>query len=985
MTSLDEAYEKFLLIKHEVSANLQNIITEEDAKIQIINRVLTECLGWKFSDIGAERAHDNGFSDYLIAPSGRNSLIVEAKRIGRVEISVADKVVQTSLKLNGPGLIKARHGISQAAAYAQPNGVPVAVLADGEAWIIFKPVIANENFMDKQAFVFPSMDAVVNKFALFYNLIGSEPFSQKLYNLSFDELHNTRTLLSTPLVAAIGHNEIFRQQKSRLAFDLEPVFDSFFSRMTGEDDPDLIIECFVETRESRIAEHSLEKMTARVLGNLSSQTIGLEKELSDYLESAVELDSGESVFIVGPTGSGKSTFIDRFFKKTLSQETRTKCIPVRLNFLEASGNLEPTLAWITDSLIQKFEAALYPVGNPTWDELRGLYFTDYKRQSTGVHAKLYRRDKALFHEKFGEFMADKVEKDREGYLRRLLSDVVHNRDKLPVIVVDNTDEFSAPMKDAIFQYIQALRVHAKHCILIFPITDKSAWSFTKTDIYSIYQSKSFFLPTPPPREVFRRRIDYLKGKLANSDGSAGTQNYLTDRNINVSISNLDGFAHAIEDAFVNDVYAAKILGELSNYNIRRTLRLARRVITSPVFQIEDLIVAYASGSATFNRHAKFINALIKGDYNFYNQNDADAGEIVPVFQVDRKFNQSPMLQLRILALLESTFNGASNVDERHVTMASLSDYLQALGSTEAAIDTAVLYLISNNLIEPFDPSDRSISTTQRLAINFAGRAHLRLATNNQVFFEQMALTTEISDSDVATMIAAAHGARQPIVEKFASIRTLFAQYLLDRDEREMSIPVAGAAYESQRQLTESIRGFLTMVGSDQTTIGSDRQERAEQEEDAYQHHAVLGTVDFYDKQKGFGFVDVHEIGERCYVGSDVVSSSAFGHLDDGDDILCDVGPSSKGPEIVSIHDIQNKPEEVNLVDCSVVRLVDDRYYGFVSVSGRRDDAMFHYSLLDQEQIDQLKLGLRFRAEVRVNSKNGLQQVRRIEHFMEQTI
>jgi len=983
MTTLDEAYEKFLLIRDETHANLENILTEEDAKIQIINRVLTECLGWRFSDIGAERAHENGYSDYLIANAGRNALIIEAKRIGRVEISVADKAVQKNLKLNGPGLVKSFEGISQAASYAQPNGVPVAVLTDGDTWIIFKPVVAGENYLDKQAFVFPSMDAVLAKLPIFYDLLGREPFSRKVYNLSFDELHNTRTLLSSPLVAAIGETEIFRQEKSKLAFDLEPVFDSFFSRMTGEDDSELIIECFVETRESRIADHSLEKMTARVLGNLSSQSFGIEKELSDYLSNAVELDSGESVFIVGPTGSGKSTFVDRFFKKILSAETREKCIPIRLNFLEASGSIEPTLTWITETLIERFESALYSLGYPTWEELRGLYFTDYKRQSEGVHAKLYERDKDLFREKFGEFMAERVEKDREGYLKRLLSDVVHSREKLPVIVVDNTDEFPAPAKEAIFQYIQSLRVHSKHCILIFPITDKSAWSFTKTDIYSIYQSKSFFLPTPPPREVFRRRIDFLKERLAVSAETGESQNYLTDRSINISISNLSDFASVIEDAFVNDVYAAKILGELSNYNIRRTLRLARRVITSPIYQIEDLIVAFASGSATFHRHAKFMNALIKGDYNLYNQNDADAGEIVPVFQADKKFNQSPLLQLRILALLESTYNGASNVDERHVTMSSISDYFQAVGSTEAAVDTAVLALVNNNLVEPFDPSDRSIVATQRLAVNFAGRAHLRLATNNQIFFEQMALTTELADSDAAALIAAAHSANQPVAQKFASVRTLFAEHLINRDELEMTIPSDGAAYEAQRELTNAIRGFSTVNENSKANVQANQND-TEKSEVAILHHGVLGTVDFFDNQRGFGFVDFHDIGERCYIGADAVSRSDLESLNDGDDILCDIGPSSKGPEVVLIHDIQNKPEEVTLVDCIVVRLVPDRYYGFVSVFGRNNDALFHYSLLEQEEIDQLKPGLRFKAEVRVNSKNGLQQVRRIEEMLTPT-
>lgn len=974
MTTLDQAYTKFIEISSSVSVNIDAIITEEDAKIQIITRILTECLGWDFSDLAAERKHQNGFSDYLITRDGRNALIIEAKRIGRVDISVTDTAVQRNLKLNGPGLIKANEGISQAATYAQPNGVPVAVLTDGNAWIVFKPIVSGESYLEKQAFVFPSLNAVAAKFSLFYELLGKEPFSTKVFSQLFDELHNIRTLLSTPLVAPIDSTEIFRQQKTKLAFDLEPVFDRFFSRLSGEEDPELLIECFVETRESRIADHSLEKMTARVLGNIALQSTDLDKELSEYLSNAVELDTGESIFLVGPTGAGKSTFIDRFFKKTLERETRSKCVPVRLNFLEASGILEPTLKWITESLIHDFESSLYEGGNPTWNELRGLYYTEYERQRKGTKAKLYERDKAAFQEEFGNYMNEKVESDREGYLKRLLADIVHNRRKLPVIICDNTDEFTPQVKEAIFQYIQSLKIHAKHCILIFPITDKSAWSFTKTDIYSIYQSKSFFLPTPPPREVFRKRIEYLKEKIPSKNENFGGKKYLTDNNITVSISNLMSFADVVEDAFVNDEYSAKTIGEISNYNIRRTLRLARRVITSPLFQIDDLILAFASGSATYNRQSKFLTALLKGDYNYYNKSDADAAEIVPIFQVDRKFNQSPLMQLRILTLLQSAHNGATNVEQRHLSYASISDYFQAIGGSETAIDSAVLSLINNNLVEPFDPSERGLTPLQRLAINFAGSIHLKLATNNPIFFEQMALTTEISNSDTASMISSTNKSSLSPEVKSAAIRTLFCQHLIDQDELEINIPSTGSPYQPQRDLTDHIRGFATAEDDKKNNI----KDSSNINESGLIYEGVIGTIDFYDAQKGFGFIDL-EIGERCYIGSEALKRSALDSINDGDDILCDIGPSPRGPLVVQIHDIQSRPEEITLVECVIVRLKPDRQFGFASVFGRNDDAFFHFSLLPSDILEDIKIGLRFEAEVRVNSKTGLQQVRRIQN------
>src|SRR6516162_9101825 len=184
------------------------------------------------------------------------------------------------------------------------------------------------------------------------------------------------------------------------------------------------------------------------------------------------------------------------------------------------------------------------------------------------------------------FLQHTVEKDREGYLRRLLSDIVENRKRLPILVVDNTDEFSSQYKQVLFQYFQALRRHTTHCLLLFPLTDRSAWSFSKTELFNIYSSKSYFLPTPPPREVFRKRLEYLKAKMRPSGKTQGL--YDAGKGFRVKLESLEAFASAIEDIFVRQDYISNRLGSLANYNIRKTLALARRVITSSALNIEDL-------------------------------------------------------------------------------------------------------------------------------------------------------------------------------------------------------------------------------------------------------------------------------------------------------------------------------------------------------------------------------------------------------------
>ncbi|TAY82970.1 AAA family ATPase [Rhizobium leguminosarum] len=970
MVSLDESFKRAKAIAADIHSNLKNIHSEEDAKIQIVQRVLVECLGWKHTDIGAERKHESGFSDFILSDAGRRAFLIEAKRLGALDIQVTDKSQSRSLRINGPGLSKSIGGIDQAAGYAMPNGIVIAVLTDGAAWVVFKTFIPEENFKDKEAIVFPSFEAVLQDYSKFYELLSKPEFSKRTFARIFDTVHNNRIFLAQQLSAPVKVDELKIVAKSELAFDLDKIFDSFFSRLKGEDDPDLLVECFVETRESRIADFSLEKITANVLGNISPADKEIDAALELLIRDAVDIDEGQSVFIVGPTGAGKTTFLDRFFRKTLPEILKERCVVVKLNCLDASGREDTLLSWMTEGLISSLETQLYVStdGVPTWNDLLGLYHTEYRRRSTGTDAKLYARDKQAFQEEFGRHMNQQVEKDREGYLRRLLADVVHSRKKLPILVIDNTDEFSLDYKRSIFQFAQALRRHAKHCIVIFPVTDKSAWSFSKTDIFGIYQTKSFFLPTPPPREVFRKRIDYLRTKLEVDNKGRG-RSYFSERGIKISVENLARFCSILEDVFVNHEYTSKTLGELSNYNIRRTLTLSRRVITSSVFKISDLLTSYATGEQIASNFTKFLSALMRGDYELYKQGDGH--EIYPIFQADKDIRQSPLMLLRILSLLDVVANNGKTVDEKHLSIQSIYDYFEPTGCTEASVNSGIQVLLDNNLIEAFDPSVRDLSPGQKVSISFAGKAHLTLALYNPVFFTQMAFTTAITDPDIARQLRSIYFSNEPFPAKSVKARTIFAQFLISDDHSNLQIPAAGAQYDRQREIEQNI---MKLGGDERTAVrGETSPDPNARPQDLT---GVLAKVDWFDTARGFGFVDVEGVEVQVYLNAETVRAGHIDRINDGDDILCDVTYGARGPQVSIIHDVQTQLADVSVTECEVVRIFPDRSYGFVRILNTYDDAFFHFSAVPPEFTGKLHEGSKLTAEIKGETSGRGLQVRR---------
>jgi cold shock CspA family protein len=969
MSTLDAACEKAAAIIKDVEPRLAAILTEEDSKLQLITRFLTEVLGWNHSDISAERKNDNGYSDYIVSHNGRAAFLVEAKRQGQLELATSGTSRQL-YKISGPALKPSLNGIEQAASYCLPDGIQLGVVTDGTKWLFFKPFIPNTNYKTKEAIVFPTLASILGDFSQFYELISKEGHQNSAYKHIFDKIHEGRLLLTLGLHSAYSDSDIHPERKSQIAFDLDNIFNSFFAGLVGDADPDMLIECFVETKESRIADFALEKLTTHVLGNISPPEKDVDESLHQLIASTISDKHGDTVFIVGPSGAGKSTFLERFFKKTLPRGIRDRCVVINVDALNASGDAAASTAWFTNDIISNIERQLYQKGFPDWDQLLGLYYKDYVRRSEGVDAELYKQDKDEFKLQFGKYMDSQVELDREGYLRRLLIDIVENRKRLPIFVVDNTDEFSLEYKQAVFQYFQALRRHATHCLILFPLTDRSAWTFSRTELFNIYSSKSYFLPTPPPREVFRKRLDYLKARIKPSSKTSGV--YDAGKSFKLKFESLEAFAAAIEDIFVDQDYISNRLGSLANYNIRKTLALARRVITSSALNIEDLLKSYVTGNKGIVPPEKFMRGLILGDYNFYKRGDGHL--VFPIFDVDAEVAQTPLLNVRLLGLLKAAHDGRSSDDSRYLSVSSVTQYFDGMGYSETAVERNLSRLMDASLVGPHDPSIGNLAVAQRVAITHSGLTHLEMALFNPTFFEQMALTSLVANPEVAAQIRALFATGEALSKRLRKVRERFAGFLLDEDDKFGRVPTS-EQYNVQRAVSEDIRKFSGGTSEAELT-----------ERDAVSVSALPGllanrvnaVVDWFDETKGYGFVTVESLGESAFLHASVLEKSGIDSVHDGDALKVDVSRSHKGIAVSMVHKTEDqRVESSKPLDAIVVRVFEDRGYGFVYVPGLGQDAFFHVSIVPEQDRGSFKVGKTLRAEINADPHGRGLQVRRI--------
>ena len=617
--SIDEAKSIFDDLCSEWIENRVNIETEQDARFQVIDRILTEVLGWKHSEIQTEPSVDSGYIDYLLKADNRNRFVVEAKKASKLLVDTKNPRV-AFYKAGGAALKSAQDGLQQAKRYCNDTGVMFSALTTGFEWVGYWAIRTDGKApQDGKAIVFPNTDSISDNFALFYDLFSKGGVTSNLFQIHIHESEGLQVNHSEKLASVIDKNQIRLLKKSKMAADLEGIFKEFFSTMSGIDDPEMLAKCFVESKESREADVSLEKIANNLINRIDVVESNKRDELQEHIRAAVESQRGEFVLVIGNKGAGKSTFIDRFFRLVLDKSLRDRCLVIRVDMADSDGDINSINVWLTHQVRKEIEVSFFGSRNPTFEELQGIFFNEYQRWQHGEHKFLYERNKQEFKEKFGAYVADIIDNQEEKYVRRLLRHAVKSRKLMPSIVFDNTDHFPQEFQERIFQYAQSIH-RSIFSFVICPITDRTIWQLSKSGPLQSYDTRAFYLPVPSTKDVLEKRVSFLKEKL-DEDAKKEKGDYFLSKGIRLSINDLNAFAACIDDVFVQTEYISRMVGWLSNHDIRRSLNISQRIIISPIVSMEDLIKTYLAENRLNIPRLKIKQAMIFGDYSQFNQDE----------------------------------------------------------------------------------------------------------------------------------------------------------------------------------------------------------------------------------------------------------------------------------------------------------------------------------------------------------------------------
>ncbi|SDH60240.1 AAA domain-containing protein [Actinokineospora alba] len=795
MEPVDSAFSRFEELRTEIADYGTSIITEADTRLKVIDRIFTEVLGWPHGSILTEDTSSAGFLDYNFQVENRSRLIVEAKKDER-PLGVSNKPAKRGFLIKGPVFAEqaAREGIAQAIRYCGAKNAELACVTNGAEWIVFRGTRLGDGLDTDQgcAFIFGSLSQISNNFALFFDLLSRDSVRTFNFRPHFQEVEGIRIRASEFSRSLIQPGVTRRIPVGDLAADVDRVMATFFDRLTGAQDPELIVECFVETAESRAADSQLAKVSEDLIGKIRSLDTGEGGALSRVIERATQVKRHEFVVIVGHKGSGKSTFITRFFQKVLRREIARECISLRVNLADSTGDGASIVEWLDRHFLTELERALFGVDAPEFDELQGIFFDEYKRLIAGPYAALYRKDKNEFKIEFGRWLEALRTANPNEYIVGLVRHAVNSRKKLPVIVLDNADHFDVDFQQRVYQYARSI-YEREVCLVIMPITDRTSWQLSKHGAFQSFEHETLFLPTPLTQHVLNKRVQYLHEKIENGRQKPSDR-YFVKNGISLSLKDLVAFSKSLTAIFLETAETSHWIGCLANRDVRRALEIARSLVTSANLRVEDLLKAYLTGTAAPVSRNRVAAALIRGNYRNY-----PAGNhkfVQNVFTLSADSDASPLLGLRILQLLKDRASAAVDDDDYQIGIEEIIQYMALMGIDSRATTSCLDLMLKSGLVLPNDPTIDAVADVRQVEISPSGEQHHFWAIGNFEYLSAMADVTPILDEETYVHMETSLG---PTKKWWKEKTSIFVGYLLSEDAISCTV-FDHVSYEGQRRI-----------------------------------------------------------------------------------------------------------------------------------------------------------------------------------------
>jgi hypothetical protein len=720
---------------------------EADTRLQLIDRLLFDCLGWSRDRAGLEDPEGGEYADYVLDKKARR-LVVEAKREG-VTFELPQGLERTAKLSVLHGLGEAIHSaLKQVETYAQRRGIPFAAICNGHQLVAFLASRADGvSPRDGRALVFSSPEDLVDGFPTLWEALTEEGCATKRL------MKQLRGVVAAPppkLSEQIRDYSATAPQTERDAIlsTLHVLFLPEYERDTERED-DFLRECYCPPGAfSQLALLNRGVLRARLSTALGTALqVGLEEArnkegLSPLLAEEVASTSAgrEPLVLLGSLGVGKTMFLRRLLRidaKELAEDAVVLYVDLGRNAV-----LEDLKSYVAISLRDQL-IDRYGVDIDADDFMRGTYHKEVRRFAGGVNAALKELDLGEFKKREIDLLVS-LASHPETHLGRSLEHLVTLRKEQIIIVLDNIDQRSREDQEQTFLVAQTMAQNWP-CTVFVTLRPETFNASRIRGTLSGYQPRAFVIDPPRVERMVAQRFKYgqqkyeIEGRLPQWMGwTAESQD-------------LRVYLEILARSFSRSEGLRLGLVNLSGGNARRALDLMTDFLQSP----------HAEAGAIIKRNEKrrsgylvpwhtFLRAVLLCDGLYYSPKRSRIPNLFDISTNDAR--EHFVLPCLLGQLRRETERAAS---EGYIPIEEVFATFQDAGFEADQIDFAVGRARDGELVEQIPPE----GDVRSLRLTTIGAYAHQLLPSEFDYMDAIVVDTPVTDPEVRSQLAAVHAVR----------------------------------------------------------------------------------------------------------------------------------------------------------------------------------------------------------------------------------
>ena len=728
---------------------------EATTRLQLIDRLLFDCLGWDTSECVAEDNFGGTYTDYSLGKPF-NYLIVEAKKediyfdvpAGNTDIT---RRIQR-FRNDAPDVYEA---IQQAMGYCQSRGVPFGAVCNGYQFVAF---LASRTDgippMEGTALVLNSHQQMIDHFLELWNCLSRAGVSSRGLPVLLQESGERPP--PDKLSVRIPNYPRY-QSRNSLQTDLQ-VFGELIIEDVGklpESEESFLRECYASsgalsqyaTISKSILQSKYSMEFEESLAGPSLKAATTKKgEPTITTEMLAQSASKRPVLLIGDVGVGKTMFV-RHFISVEAVDLLREAIIIYIDL-----GVQPTLDSALDEyLAMEISRQLhdnYGIDISDRQFVQGVYNLPLSGFERSIYGGLKATDPLEYEKKKISFLEEKLSAKHE-HLRQCLDHIQKGQNRQIVIFLDNVDQRPDVFQQKAFLIGQSMA--ELWPVFVFVSLRPETFHRSKAEgALSAYHAKAFTISPPRVDRVIHKRLEYAINLLES--GVIGSS--IKGVDVHVDLQDLRDYLKVIDYSFEKNFQLIEFVDNVCGGNIRLALDFIRTFVGSGHADTSKMIQIYRiSGTYSIAFH-EFVRAVIYGDYRDY---DPRYSEITNLFDISGPDGREHFLTPIILAYLDLDSQASKN--SGYVDAEMIFRYVQNLGFEAFKISAVLEKMVMKKLVE---------TETKRSLSDLSSRPNLyyRITTVGSYYYQKLARIFTYVDAMIIDTPIVERPVREKVVDEF---------------------------------------------------------------------------------------------------------------------------------------------------------------------------------------------------------------------------